>query len=134
TPSGSTPVSLPHARPIIDPASGVFTWTPTEAQGPSTNLLRVIVTDSGTPALSATQAFTIVVNEVNSAPTLNPLASLTNNELSLVTFTATATDPDIPANGLSYSLLNPPAGASINAVSGLFTWKPTEAQIAREHV
>ena len=39
-----------------------------------------------------------------------------------------ASDPNIPALPLTYSLLSPPAGASINANSGLFTWRPTIAQ------
>ena len=43
-------------------ASGLFTWTPTAVQAPSTNLITLTATDSGTPALSATQSFTVVVN------------------------------------------------------------------------
>src|SRR3989475_13039999 len=35
-------------------ASGVITWTPNEAQGPGTATFTTIVTDNGTPALSAT--------------------------------------------------------------------------------
>ncbi len=47
---------------------GVLTWTPTEAEGPSTNLITVVVTDDGSPALSATNTFTVIVSEVNTAP------------------------------------------------------------------
>src|SRR5205823_5812582 len=54
----------------LDPSSGILTWTPTEAQGPSTNLITVKVTDSGTPQSSDTKGFTIVVAEANSAPVL----------------------------------------------------------------
>jgi hypothetical protein len=39
-----------------------------------------------------------------------------------------ASDPNIPPLPLTYSLFNPPAGASINANSGLFAWRPTIAQ------
>jgi hypothetical protein len=45
-----------------------------------------------------------------------------------LTFTASATDADLPANTLTYSLLGAPGGASINTASGVFTWTPTEAQ------
>ena len=48
----------------IDPASGVFTWQPVVHQGPSTNLLTVIVTDDGVPPLSAMQQFTVIVRHV----------------------------------------------------------------------
>jgi hypothetical protein len=46
-----------------------------------------------------------------------------------LTFTATATDPDIPANTLSFSLdEGAPAGAAIHSTTGVFTWTPTSAQ------
>ncbi|MBL9174331.1 MAG: PQQ-dependent sugar dehydrogenase, partial [Verrucomicrobiales bacterium] len=48
--------------------AGVMTWTPTEAQGPSTNVVTVKVADNGTPSLSATQQFTVIVLEVPDAP------------------------------------------------------------------
>ncbi|MFO1512374.1 MAG: lamin tail domain-containing protein [Verrucomicrobiota bacterium] len=43
----------------INASSGQFHWTPTTA--PSTNNISVIVTDSGTPSLSATQSFQVIV-------------------------------------------------------------------------
>ncbi len=129
-PANTLTFSLLNAPPGsgISGASGVFAWTPTESQGPSTNTFQVVVTDDGTSALSATQAVTLVVREANTVPTLNPIASLTNNELTLITFTATATDSDQPANVLTYSLLNAPPGSGINGSSGVFAWTPTEAQ------
>src|SRR5439155_65574 len=51
----------------LNPSTGVLTWTPTEAQGPSTNLITVRVTDNGAPPLSATNSFSVIVTEVNSA-------------------------------------------------------------------
>ncbi len=50
-------------------SGGIVKWTPTELQGPSTNTVTVKVTDDGTPPLSATNSFTVVVNEVNAPPT-----------------------------------------------------------------
>jgi hypothetical protein len=43
----------------INPITGQFSWTPTYA--PATNIISVIVTDNGTPSLSATQSFSITV-------------------------------------------------------------------------
>src|SRR6185295_16455038 len=51
-------------------SAGVFTWTPNENQGGTTNTITVRVTDNGSPAQSASETITIVVNEVNSAPAL----------------------------------------------------------------
>ena len=44
------------------------------------------------------------------------------------TFTATATDPDVPANTLAFSLIDAPSGAAIGSTSGVFTWTPSEEQ------
>jgi uncharacterized delta-60 repeat protein len=109
-------------------ASGMITWTPTEAQGPSNNVVFTTkVIDSGTPALSATNSFTVTVNEVNSAPTLLVIADRPVNELATLTVTNTATDTDLPANTLTYQLLGGPTNASISA-SGIIIWTPSEAQ------
>jgi hypothetical protein len=62
----------------IDPATGLFTWTPTAAQAPGANIITVRVSDNGVPPLSASQTFTatvllppsLVISQVN-ASTLN---------------------------------------------------------------
>lgn len=117
------------AGATIDPATGAFAWTPTEAQGPSTNSITIRVTDSGTPNLSSTRSLTIVVNEVNTAPALSAVSDQTVDEGSALTFTATASDTDVPAQTLVFSLdAGAPAGATINPTTGAFAWTPTEAQ------
>ena len=105
-------------------SSGLITWTPSEAQGPGTNTITAVVNDG---TVSVTNSFVVVVTEVNSAPVLPTISQQTVAEGSLLSVNDAATDSDIPANTLSYSLVNPPAGASINS-SGLITWTPTEAQ------
>lgn len=46
----------------LNASNTLFTWRPFIAQAASTNLIQVKVTDSGTPALSATNNFVITVN------------------------------------------------------------------------
>jgi hypothetical protein len=53
----------PPEGAVLDPATGVFEWTPTPAQAPSTNLVMVRVADNGTPSLSADRAFIVTVKE-----------------------------------------------------------------------
>src|SRR5437667_448070 len=120
-------VSAP-AGVALNPATGVLTWTPTEAQGPSTNTITVKVPDNGTPALSATNSFTVLVNEVNSAPTLTVPGNQTINELSALVVTNNASDADLPANTLTFALVSGPAGVALNPATGVLTWTPTEAQ------
>src|SRR5206468_2378050 len=88
----------------IDSASGVFTWTPAEADGPGSFTFTVRVTDDGSPSLFAQEQITVAVNEVNAPPVLGAIGSRSVDEGSSLTFTATATDPDLPANTLRFSL------------------------------
>ncbi len=113
----------------INATTGEFTWTPDEPQGPGEYPVTARVTDDGIPALDDAETFTITVNEVNLAPTLDLIGDQSVDEGSLLSFTAMASDPDIPANELSFSLdAGAPSGASINATTGEFTWTPDESQ------
>ena len=49
------------------------------------------------------ETITITVNEVNVAPVLGPIGDQTVDEAGRLTFTATATDADLPANTLTFS-------------------------------
>ena len=106
-------------------SGGVFTWTPTEAQGPGTYPFDVCVSDA---ALSDCETIEVTVADINSAPELDPIGNKSIDELSELTFTATASDSDLPANTLTFILSSSPSGASIDPNSGVFTWTPTEAQ------
>lgn len=68
------------------------------------------------------------VSESNTSPIIDPLPNCTIAEGSLLTFTATATDTDLPPQTLTFTLdPGAPAGASITT-NGIFTWIPSEAQ------
>jgi len=104
---------------------GAFSWTPSEAQGPGVHPVTVTATDNGTPApQSASTGFSITVNEVNVAPVLAAIGNQTGTVGTPVSFTATATDADIPANGKSFGLIGAPAGATISSATGIFSWTP----------
>src|SRR5947208_3964094 len=110
----------------INLTNGVFTWTPTEAQGPSTNLITVRVTDDGSPPSSDTGSFTVVVTEVNRAPVLTVPAEQMINELGTLVVTNTATDEHLTANTLTFRLEpDALAGASIKCTNSVFTSKQT---------
>jgi len=65
----------------LNASSGAFAWRPLVAQANTTNLVTLKVADNGTPGLSATQNFSVVVN-----PIVSPRASAalgTNGQLVL---------------------------------------------------
>ncbi|MBS1706181.1 MAG: putative Ig domain-containing protein [Armatimonadetes bacterium] len=109
-------------------AGGVFTWTPTEAQGPGSYSFDVVVTDNGSPNLSDSETITVTVNEVNVAPVVSNGSDVTINEGTLYSFNYDATDSDLPAQTVTFSLVNAPSGMSIQPSSGVLAWTPTEAQ------
>jgi len=119
----------------INATTGVFTWTPTEAQGPGTFTFDVVVTDNGAPNLSDRETIAVTVGEINQAPTLNLIADQAVTAGQLLTFTAVGGDLDVPANTLTYSLEGTiPAGISINPTTGEFTWTPTVGQVGPQTV
>jgi hypothetical protein len=67
----------------------------------------------------------------NLAPLLAPISNRTVIAGATLAITNSAAYPDAPPLPLTYSLLTspaPPAGASINASTGVFTWRPAIAQ------
>jgi hypothetical protein len=111
----------------VDRGTGLFTWTPTESQGPGSSVVTVQVTDNGTPALTASTQFVVTVREVNTAPALSPAAIVNVTAGQPVQVSISATDSDLPANNLVYSLVSAPGGATLDSRTGLFNWQPASA-------
>ncbi|MGI9608992.1 MAG: cadherin domain-containing protein, partial [Acidimicrobiia bacterium] len=113
TPADLSDDSLRYNAPAEWDGATSFTYTISDG----------IATDTGTVF--------ITVNEVNVAPVLDPVGPQSGDEGTLISFTATATDSDLPANTLTFTIEDGagavPPGAAITA-GGAFTWTPTEAQ------
>ena len=73
--------------------NGVISWTPTEAQGPSTNTITTVAPDG---IASATNSFVVTVTETNGAPVFDgtPL-DIEIVELTLLSVTNSASDSDV---------------------------------------
>lgn len=129
TPSDQLRFSLDAAPTgaTIDPISGAFNWSPSEADGPGSFTVTVRVRELNDSTFFDTESFTITVLEVNQAPDMANIPDQTAMEGTLVTFQASATDADLPANQLSFSLTNPPDGATIDPATGIFSWTPNES-------
>ena len=106
--------------------NGEFTWTPSEAQGPGTFPIALRVHDNGIPSMSATQAFTVTVFEVNNAPVLTPFTNQVVNETATLKLAGIASDPDGSEQTLTFSLDSGPAGLTVSPL-GTISWVPQEA-------
>ncbi len=119
---GDTDVDVDDIAIVLD-AVGVTVVPPDprdlDGDGKITSL------DAGKVALLCTRP---LCQRGNNPPLLDPIADQSVVQLELLTFTATATDPDIPPNGITFSLSGAPVGATIDPVSGVFSWTPTAAQ------
>ncbi|MDB5390959.1 MAG: Cadherin domain protein, partial [Planctomycetaceae bacterium] len=118
----------------IDPATGVFTWTPTEVEGPGAYTISVIASDTGTPPLSSSQSFQVTVGDVNSAPVLRKIFAQSVPKGGTFGFTVGADDSDLPVQTLRYSLdAGAPAGATIDPMTGVFSWTTAALQPAGDY-
>jgi hypothetical protein len=106
---------------------GVVAWTPTEEQGPSTNLVTVRVSDTGSPVLMSTTSFSLIVSEANSAPTLVNAFGRSIFENLKLSSQLIARDSDLPAQKLSFELVSGPRGMTLST-GGLLEWTPSEDQ------
>jgi uncharacterized membrane protein len=110
------------AEATIDSSTGAFSWTPTEAQGPDTFVFNVRVSDG---TATTAQTMFAIVRELNAGPTLAGVpATLAVVRGHPVTFTATATDPDILnglGNALTFSVDGATTGMSVDPETGEVT-------------
>ena len=66
----------------LNASNGVFVWRPLISQADSTNLVSVKVSDNGIPSMSATNSYSITVNQITH-PTLS-VPSLTGSQVSMI--------------------------------------------------
>ncbi|MCV9388879.1 BspA family leucine-rich repeat surface protein [Reichenbachiella ulvae] len=110
---------------LLDENTGRLTWTPTEE-------------DNGTYEVTITlsyedeelsQVITITVNEINQAPEL-ALTNQSVHALQTLNYTIPATDADLPANTLTYTLdqASLDLGMTLDASTGAFSWTPVDGQ------
>ena len=114
-------------------AAGRLAWTPGEADGPGGYAVTVRVEDDGSPPLDGTQTFLVTVTEVNQDPAFGLVPDVVHAEGTGLAMALTATDPDLPAQPLTYSLVAGPPGLTLSS-AGLLEWIPTEAQGPGVHV
>jgi Putative Ig domain. len=102
-------------------ASGLVTWTPTQAQVGSNN---VVIQVRDVAGATAQQSFSITVTNVNDAPVITDPTSKTATEDVPFSLQLTATDPD--GNQVFWFVVQGPDSLKIEMSSGLLTWTPRQ--------
>ena len=113
----------------IDEETGILLWEPTSQQvGIHDVNVRVVDAQGG----FSTQGFTLGVNGVNTPPiiTSTPLTEAASGK----TYTYQVGATDIEGDLLTYELVNPPSGMTIDAETGLIEWTPQDNQIGIQSV
>ena len=122
---GRMTVAWASATPLT--GSGVLIYLKATAQtkiGSTSVDLSGFLFNTGNPAATITNGSL----RTNRAPTITAISAKTVAEKDTLRFTASSTDPDLPTDALTYSLIGAPTGASIVASTGVFTWVPDYGQ------
>jgi hypothetical protein len=120
-PLGAAFTSTPSTNGIV---TGSFDWNVSLAQTPGTHSVEFQASDG---FLVSSANASIMVKAILT-PSLAPIGNQTINDETTLTFRVNATDPNIPAKPLTFSLgVDAPVGASISP-DGVFSWTPSETQ------
>jgi hypothetical protein len=113
----------------IDPVSGQIRWVPSPSQTGSHEVAVRVIDTSGA---YVSQAFTLNVPGVNVSPGIistPPTLAAANKAYNYQVLARDAeNDP------LTFSLLSPPNGMTINRQTGLIQWTPSESQVGVQNV
>ncbi|WP_247237823.1 PKD domain-containing protein [Telluribacter sp. SYSU D00476] len=146
---GGMPLSTMDLYLSVNPATGMVQPKHSKDGGPITNLgpaikaggalleaiqgapamaVGILSTSLGSTPFTATWDLIRVTSDTpaNAAPVLSEIGNKTLTVGETLTFTAQATDHDVPAQTLAFSVSGTER-ASINSSTGVFTWKPITA-------
>jgi hypothetical protein len=101
----------------VNPTNGLFSWRPLVTQADSTNQFSVVVADNGSPSLSATQSFSVIVNPLVLPGIAMPVIS--NGQITLTVNGQTGPDYAVLT---SSNLMNWNAVLITNPATMPFSW------------
>lgn len=122
-PLGAILVSGPAYGTLILNADGSFTYTP-DANYSGRDSFTYKANDGSSDSNIST--VTITINPVNDAPILDPVGNVWEFEGNQISFILTATDQEDSL--VSFYAQDLPSGASLDSMSGEFTWTPNHSQ------
>ncbi|MEM9587454.1 MAG: putative Ig domain-containing protein, partial [Planctomycetota bacterium] len=109
--------------------TATLSWTPTLADVGTYDAV-FTVTDGGnggqTAAVSDAETISVAVREANDSPNLTAIPDQVVDEGQLLQVQAVASDPD--GDALTFGGRSLPTGATVDPVTGLFSWTPSSEQ------
>ncbi|MBX3733144.1 MAG: cadherin domain-containing protein [Verrucomicrobiae bacterium] len=103
--------------------AGVMRWTPTVAQGPSSQTVAIRISDDASPPEAIVVEYQVVVLEGNRAPELDPIPDQVAAAGVPFEWLLTGRDPDLPPQPLTFALVSGPTGMTV-ARDGWLRWTP----------
>lgn len=134
-----TKITSPYPAPTgmsIDPVTGRITWTPSTGDiRPEEYSYTVVVDDDDTAANGEAKLTDVKVRVVNRLTNEVPQITSTFSELNMLgngslSYPAIATDKD--NDPITWSLISGPKGASIDPLTGVFSWTPGEGDVGKD--
>ena len=118
--------------PTLDAETGDLRYT-LAANANGMAKVTVVLKDDGETFKGGTDTslehvFTITVTPQSDPPVLAAIGDQFVKELATLTFTVSASDPDLSADTHTYSVSNLPEGASFDPATRQFSWTPSEVQ------
>ena len=108
----------------VDPVTGVFTWTPGEADGPGVFTFDVVVTDDGVPSLAGRRTVTVTVVDLDGPPVAIDDEADTDAGVPVV-IAVLDNDSDPDGDALTIDGVTDPAGGSVSVnIDGTVTYTP----------
>jgi hypothetical protein len=109
-------------------ASVVTPWMTTSNLSLASQTAVAVTNLSFSYALPAMSIVTFAGQATNHPPVLAPVPGKIINAGATLVLTNVATDPELPPQTLTFSLLSAPTNAALNSSSGIFTWRPLVSQ------
>lgn len=112
----------------IDAATGVLSWTPTEADGGRSLTVTVKANATNLSQPVAERTFVVNVRETNSTTRIGSIPDFDFQEGQRLTVFLRASDPDYPFQKMHFSVVGTvPSGMSLDPDSGFLQWTPGES-------
>jgi cold shock CspA family protein len=111
---------------------GRITWTPSESHGPGDFTFTVRVEDAAGEVDQ--ESFLVTVEEINTAPEIGSIPDQALGSGDRLNLQVTASDPDEPANALTFSGVGLPPGVTVDAATGVITGTVTATEAGKSGV